>query len=202
MTSPFFYFTENINDAMARAMAYFERTCATNIRRDLMRPGHTLLEGEICWGDGDGYALFLINSGFPTADEPPGEVSLMVHAAWHNRPRIIFALAREGQTPDMQDSGGNTALHYAVFRGNLDAVKALLTAGADPEKANNFGLTPLQMAEWCAKDQNACSLEGGEAAMQYRSPIAAQLSAVVERREAYQHQKESCNFFMLKFVPA
>ncbi|MBL8637538.1 MAG: ankyrin repeat domain-containing protein, partial [Alphaproteobacteria bacterium] len=66
-------------------------------------------------------------------------------------------------------------LHYAVFMGKLEAVKALLTAGANPNQENDLGLTPLQMAQWCAKDANASNLEGGELSMQQRSPIAAQL---------------------------
>src|SRR5689334_6159064 len=42
--------------------------------------------------------------------------------------------------------GGETALHLAAAAGNVDDVKALLEAGADPEACANNGLGPLDYA--------------------------------------------------------
>ncbi len=52
---------------------------------------------------------------------------------------------------NQQDENGNTALMYAIKGGNLidniNVIELLLNAGADPEIANNEGLTPLQAAK-------------------------------------------------------
>ena len=41
---------------------------------------------------------------------------------------------------------GWTALHYASFQGNLDAIYALLEAGANYKILNNNGLNMLHVA--------------------------------------------------------
>lgn len=45
-----------------------------------------------------------------------------------------------------QDEAGNTALHYAVVRGNAEAAAALLAAGADPDVLNRERQSPRQLA--------------------------------------------------------
>jgi uncharacterized protein len=52
------------------------------------------------------------------------------------------------------DADGTTALHWAVHRGDLEAAKALLTAGADVNAANRYGVQPAHLAA-----------ENGDAAM-------------------------------------
>ncbi|MFD2784100.1 ankyrin repeat domain-containing protein [Hymenobacter rubripertinctus] len=46
------------------------------------------------------------------------------------------------------DTFGYTALHWAVFRGDIDFVKILLEAGANPNILSEDGVTP----KWRAKD--------------------------------------------------
>ena len=41
---------------------------------------------------------------------------------------------------------GNTALHQAIYRRDLEAVKLLHAAGADLEIVDRFGQTPLLLA--------------------------------------------------------
>src|SRR6185436_6825084 len=41
---------------------------------------------------------------------------------------------------------GATALHWAVYREDVEAVDALLKAGANARTANRFGSTPLSLA--------------------------------------------------------
>lgn len=41
---------------------------------------------------------------------------------------------------------GRTALHIATCTGNMEVVKVLVNAGADPERRDNRGLTPLELA--------------------------------------------------------
>lgn len=44
------------------------------------------------------------------------------------------------------DLMGSTALHWAVFHGNIEAVELLLKAGANPNATNLNGVTPIQYA--------------------------------------------------------
>jgi len=46
------------------------------------------------------------------------------------------------------DTHGHTPLHWAVFRGDLDFVKMLLEAGANPNIFSSDGVTP----KWRARD--------------------------------------------------
>lgn len=46
---------------------------------------------------------------------------------------------------DVQDSEGNTALHLAYYRGQQDAIAALVAYGADDNLRNNEHLTPAEM---------------------------------------------------------
>ena len=47
---------------------------------------------------------------------------------------------------EVQKQGGNTALHLAAQKGHLQCLEKLLTAGGDPDKVNNFGLSALSLA--------------------------------------------------------
>ena len=42
---------------------------------------------------------------------------------------------------------GMTVLHFAVLGGNVEGVKMLMAAGADPDKKNAKGLTPINLTE-------------------------------------------------------
>lgn len=68
-------------------------------------------------------------------------------------------LARDGLLPELQEcvasggadvastsAAGDTALHWAAYRGSLQAAQALLAAGADPDAAGECGNTPLHLA--------------------------------------------------------
>ncbi len=48
--------------------------------------------------------------------------------------------------PNYQDPFGNTLLHGAALSGDVEEVRLLLAAGADPCIANREGRTPLHAA--------------------------------------------------------
>lgn len=50
------------------------------------------------------------------------------------------------------DINESTALHLAVEVGNLEAVRSLLEAGADPRMENIEGMTPLQLVQDCQRN--------------------------------------------------
>lgn len=56
-------------------------------------------------------------------------------------------LAEEVINPNTQDEKGNTPLHRAIFKGNIEAVRALLdNPETDPNIKNHYGDAPLMMA--------------------------------------------------------
>lgn len=51
-----------------------------------------------------------------------------------------------GANVDARLPDGSTALHWAVYRGDVAKVKRLIEAGADVTLATSYGVTPLQLA--------------------------------------------------------
>jgi ankyrin repeat protein len=59
---------------------------------------------------------------------------------------ITSYLLRLGADPDLPDSSGNTAVHYAAAYGWYFCLKLLGQAGANMNAANAWQLTPLAVA--------------------------------------------------------
>src|SRR5215210_775798 len=57
----------------------------------------------------------------------------------------VRALVQKGSDVNAPQGDGATALHWAVYRGSVDAVDLLLKAGAK-SAAHREGMTPLAMA--------------------------------------------------------
>jgi ankyrin repeat protein len=53
------------------------------------------------------------------------------------------------------DTYGNTALHWAIFRGDVSLVKILLESGANPNILSSDGVTP----KWRARDFGFIEIE-------------------------------------------
>jgi ankyrin repeat protein len=60
---------------------------------------------------------------------------------------FIKILLDTGAKTDLQDTNGNTALHYAVYRVDPESVATLLEHKADPNIQNDQGFTPLDLAK-------------------------------------------------------
>ena len=58
---------------------------------------------------------------------------------------LLFAAMAVAATA-ADDPDGTTALHWAVRANDLDAAQRLLRAGANPDAANRYGVTPLSLA--------------------------------------------------------
>jgi len=60
----------------------------------------------------------------------------------------VNVLLKAGADPNANNIGGQTAVHYAAFQGNLDIMRALLAHGANlkiknqDDQTGNFSLTP------------------------------------------------------------
>ena len=61
---------------------------------------------------------------------------------------VAAALIKAGAELELQDTFGNTPLSDAVFesRGRGDMIQLLLANGADKEKKNRQGISPLALA--------------------------------------------------------
>ena len=76
-------------------------------------------------------------------------------ASSYGQARIVSLLLERGTKPDNNTTNGdgNTPLHWACWdTGTTEAVKVLLTAGADIHTTDNGGDTPLHMA--CSVSEN------------------------------------------------
>src|SRR5579859_2793911 len=79
---------------------------------------------------------------------PAGEVSPFYLPIRNNDLAALRQLIRD-PGPKARDARGNSPLMYAAALGNLESMRLLLDAGADPNAANDFAATPLM---WCAGD--------------------------------------------------
>jgi ankyrin repeat protein len=60
---------------------------------------------------------------------------------------VVKLLVARKANPRAADDGGDTVLHLATHRGNVQIVEFLLQQGADPNTPNNYhGRTPLHVA--------------------------------------------------------
>lgn len=69
--------------------------------------------------------------------------TLLLNAAFYNRPQIAEYLLERGCNVNAQDSSGFTPLHAAVQSDSLPMVQLLLRHGADINAADTYGNPPL-----------------------------------------------------------
>jgi ankyrin repeat protein len=70
----------------------------------------------------------------------------LIAAAQKNDATVALAAIEDGVEVNGKSADGTTALHWAVYHGNLALVERLIAAGADVTVANEFGSTPLAEA--------------------------------------------------------
>mmetsp|Transcript_20216 Transcript_20216/g.56963 ORF Transcript_20216/g.56963 Transcript_20216/m.56963 type:complete len:885 (+) Transcript_20216:130-2784(+) len=80
--------------------------------------------------------------------------TLLIEAADAGSVEDVSKLLNTGAFVDVQDGGGQSALHYACSKGHADVVRTLLSRGANPDIANRNQATPLHTA--CIKGQREC----------------------------------------------
>ncbi|KAM5158043.1 transient receptor potential cation channel subfamily A member 1 isoform 2-T2 [Mantella aurantiaca] len=70
------------------------------------------------------------------------------YAAKYGHLEIVFLIVNEStdEVLNAQDGKGSTALHWAIFKNQVDSVKILLSRGANPNLLNFYRLAPLHMA--------------------------------------------------------
>ncbi|KAK6342849.1 hypothetical protein TWF718_008232 [Orbilia javanica] len=79
-----------------------------------------------------------------TSEETPNSI---FHAAQKGNVEDIIYFTSKSQSPNSLGCGGYTPLHIACAFGHIDAVKALLLRGGDPDQKTEDGKTARDVAE-------------------------------------------------------
>lgn len=74
----------------------------------------------------------VIERGVPANLSAPTGDTLLILAAYHDRPATVAMLLGHGADPNRVNDHGQTALGAAVFRRSTESVSLLLEHGADP----------------------------------------------------------------------
>lgn len=86
----------------------------------------------------------LFAAGMPKDGAKPGAaLSLAILA---DSPAMAEQLLASGASPDPQAGGGESPMRNAIAFGHLGGVMTLLRHGADPRRADRFGIDPVRMA--------------------------------------------------------
>ncbi|XP_045763322.1 SH3 and multiple ankyrin repeat domains protein 3 isoform X3 [Maniola jurtina] len=85
-----------------------------------------------------------------------GETPLTVAAGLKSPAKVLIALVNGGALLDYRTKDGSTAIHRAVEKNSLEAVKTLLELGASPNYKDGKGLTPLYLSVTNKTDPLLC----------------------------------------------
>jgi ankyrin repeat protein len=136
-------------DVLARSRVYnqtvtsevTQRAGREELNYTVPRGGSTALLLAARSGDARSAAL-LLGAGGDVDEKLPDGMSALVVAAYSGHRDVATLLLDWGANPDAAEIG-YTALHAAVLRGDLELVKKLLAAGANPNERITKG-TPLR----------------------------------------------------------
>ncbi|CAH2091677.1 unnamed protein product [Euphydryas editha] len=85
-----------------------------------------------------------------------GETPLTIAASLKSPGKVLIALVNGGALLDYRTKDGSTAMHRAVEKNSLEAVKTLLELGASPNYKDGKGLTPLYLSVTNKTDPLLC----------------------------------------------
>ncbi|XP_069355339.1 SH3 and multiple ankyrin repeat domains protein 3 isoform X6 [Maniola hyperantus] len=85
-----------------------------------------------------------------------GETPLTVAAGLKSPAKVLIGLVNGGALLDYRTKDGSTAIHRAVEKNSLEAVKTLLELGASPNYKDGKGLTPLYLSVTNKTDPLLC----------------------------------------------
>ncbi|XP_063380073.1 protein shank isoform X2 [Cydia fagiglandana] len=85
-----------------------------------------------------------------------GETPLTIAAGLKCPGKVLIALVNGGALLDYRTKDGSTAMHRAVEKNSLEAVKTLLELGASPNYKDGKGLTPLYLSVTNKTDPLLC----------------------------------------------
>jgi len=103
--------------------------------------GLTPAEGALSYGS-EVSAWFFTDQRLNQTDNE-GRSVLHLAVSMSAEPETLKVLLDAGSLPDLRDSNGDSALHYAVRQSNIPLSVTLMNKNADPFLENNEGITPL-----------------------------------------------------------
>ena len=92
------------------------------------------------------YLPGLEKDGAVNKQDENGITALMLAADRELSPLVEFLLTVKGVDVNIQDSDGQTALHYAALVGNLEVTKLLINGHVDAAVKDGDGTTALELA--------------------------------------------------------
>jgi uncharacterized protein len=112
-----------------------------------LNDGHTLLTGATIMDRSD-VVRFLIQSRADVGLTDETSYTPLHFAAQRQNVAIARELVQSGAPIDAKDGDGNTPLARAVFNsgGRREMIDFLLCNGADRDAENNYGVSPLKLA--------------------------------------------------------
>jgi ankyrin repeat protein len=112
-------------------------------------------------------ASLLIKAGAPMGLRDVVNWTPLMHVAGNNVELLKVMLeAKPGpEILNMEDQMGFTPLHEAAGNGNLEATRQLVMAGANPNAVDDYGDTPLKMAQQQGFGKIVAVLKGGRKAL-------------------------------------
>jgi ankyrin repeat protein len=114
---------------------------------DVNRPTREGTTPLMCAAQRAPMAQLLIDAGAHLdAQTSMGRTALMLAAASRSGSEVVELLLEFGAKVERLDNDGCAALSYAARAGRTASAQALLTAGADVNRMNRHGWTPLQEA--------------------------------------------------------
>jgi len=75
------------------------------------------------------------------------KMSPLYYACYHGYPKMVQILLKYGADPNLKNKNGDTALHAAFKKDNIDVIGLLLENKANTEILNDFNQTPLFFAK-------------------------------------------------------
>ncbi len=105
-----------------------------------------LTPAEIVLSYGADVSLWFFTGSLLNKTDNEGRSVLHLAVAIDADPETLKVLLNAGSSPNLRDSKGDTALHYAVTHSNLPLAVTLLKTKADPFLENNEGMTALIQA--------------------------------------------------------
>ena len=101
--------------------------------------------------------------GFGSFDQHQGFDKNLIESVKRDAWAAVLGFLARGASPDAADASGGSALIWAVARNNGVIVNILLDAGADVNKADQGGMTPLKLAIDKGRDEIAVTLKAAGA---------------------------------------
>ncbi len=89
---------------------------------------------------------FLVQNGAKVVPKDKFKRSPLLLACKNGNLKVATYLLQHGSLFDEPDSSGNTPLHYACAYGYPELIEALFKAGANPNSANSWNLSPTAVA--------------------------------------------------------